>query len=151
MLQVVKANQLAVLLLLPLFLASDAIELLEQDNNELLELKATNATTTTNQTQAKAASDALPRQYPPQFGGPSGAGGGVGAGGGFNNFAGCPLCDASVYSYCSQKMLHDDCCCDFPVVQLRPPQCFYTDCSLLYAKSCYEHSLIKNCCCNNPY
>ncbi|XP_011213629.2 uncharacterized protein LOC105233289 [Bactrocera dorsalis] len=150
MLQVVKANQLVVLLLLTLFLASDAIELLEQNNNELLELKPTNAPPT-NQTKTKAASDALPRQYPPQFGGPSGGGGGVGAVGGFNNFAGCPLCDASVYSYCSQKMLHDDCCCDFPVVQLRPPQCFYTDCSLLYAKSCYEHSLIKNCCCNNPY
>uniref|UniRef100_A0A0K8V1E1 Uncharacterized protein n=1 Tax=Bactrocera latifrons TaxID=174628 RepID=A0A0K8V1E1_BACLA len=150
MLQVFKANQLVVLLLLPLFLASDAIELLEQNNIEVLELKATNATPA-NQTKAKAASNALPRQYPPQFGVPSGAGGGLGAGGGFHNFAGCPLCDASVYSYCSQKMLHDDCCCDFPVVQLRPPQCFYTDCSLLYAKSCYEHSLIKNCCCNNPY
>ncbi|KAH8420404.1 hypothetical protein KR009_009904, partial [Drosophila setifemur] len=66
---------------------------------------------------------------------------------------GCPLCDSSVYSYCSHKMVHDACCCDFPASapQLRPPQCSYYDCSLLYAKSCYEHSLIKNCCCNNPY
>nr|XP_016995134.2 uncharacterized protein LOC108056033 isoform X2 [Drosophila takahashii] len=63
---------------------------------------------------------------------------------------GCPLCDSSVYSYCSHKMVHDACCCDFPA-QLRPPQCLYYDCSLLYAKSCYEHALIKNCCCNNPY
>ncbi|XP_011181983.1 uncharacterized protein LOC105211967 [Zeugodacus cucurbitae] len=151
MLQGMKANQLVLWLLLSLFLASHAIELLEQNTNELLELKATNATQTNQTASIKAASDAIPRQYPPQFGGPSGGGGGVGAGGGFNNFAGCPLCDSSVYSYCSQKMLHDGCCCDFPVPQLRPPQCFYTDCSLLYAKSCYEHSLIKNCCCNNPY
>ncbi|XP_016925576.2 sulfur globule protein CV1 [Drosophila suzukii] len=66
---------------------------------------------------------------------------------------GCPLCDSSVYSYCSHKMVHDACCCDFPAgaPQLRPPQCLYYDCSLLYAKSCYEHALIKNCCCNNPY
>lgn len=26
---------------------------------------------------------------------------------------GCPLCDSSVYSYCSHKMVHDACCCDF--------------------------------------
>ncbi|XP_062141054.1 uncharacterized protein LOC133849163 [Drosophila sulfurigaster albostrigata] len=65
---------------------------------------------------------------------------------------GCPLCDSSVYSYCSHKMIHDACCCDFSASpQLRPPQCAYYDCSLLYAKSCYEHALIKNCCCNNPY
>lgn len=24
---------------------------------------------------------------------------------------GCPLCDSSVYSYCSAKMVHDACCC----------------------------------------
>lgn len=24
---------------------------------------------------------------------------------------GCPLCDRSVYSYCSHKMIHDACCC----------------------------------------
>ncbi|EDW72122.1 uncharacterized protein Dwil_GK10320 [Drosophila willistoni] len=66
---------------------------------------------------------------------------------------GCPLCDSSVYSYCSHKMIHDACCCDFPAAtpQLRPQQCNFYDCSLLYAKSCYEHALIKNCCCNNPY
>ncbi|XP_046802864.1 uncharacterized protein LOC124418934 isoform X3 [Lucilia cuprina] len=66
---------------------------------------------------------------------------------------GCPLCDSSVYSYCSHKLIHDSCCCDFPgtSVYQKPPQCAYNDCSLLYAKSCYEHSLIKNCCCNNPY
>ncbi|XP_017055224.1 glycine-rich cell wall structural protein [Drosophila ficusphila] len=98
------------------------------------------------------------------FGGPgSGAGVGVGMGGlGFpgqgygppGQQPGCPLCDSSVYSYCSHKMVHDACCCDFPgggAPQLRPQQCLYFDCSLLYAKSCYEHALIRNCCCNNPY
>lgn len=25
---------------------------------------------------------------------------------------GCPLCDRSVYSYCSHKMVHDACCCN---------------------------------------
>lgn len=24
---------------------------------------------------------------------------------------GCPYCDSSVYSYCSDKLLHDACCC----------------------------------------
>lgn len=24
---------------------------------------------------------------------------------------GCPFCDTSVYSYCSDKLLHDACCC----------------------------------------
>lgn len=24
---------------------------------------------------------------------------------------GCPFCDSSVYSYCSDKLLHDACCC----------------------------------------
>ncbi|SPP88698.1 uncharacterized protein LOC117590270 [Drosophila guanche] len=80
----------------------------------------------------------------PPWGPPQQPGGGGGS---------CPLCDSSVYSYCSHKMVHDSCCCDFPASapQLRPPQCSYYDCSLLYAKSCYEHALIKNCCCNNPY
>ncbi|KAH8368789.1 hypothetical protein KR084_004895 [Drosophila pseudotakahashii] len=105
----------------------------------------------------------------PSFGASgAGAGGfgglGAGAAGGFPGQGygppqppvqqpGCPLCDSSVYSYCSHKMVHDACCCDFPAAapQLRPPQCLYYDCSLLYAKSCYEHALIKNCCCNNPY
>lgn len=27
------------------------------------------------------------------------------------NRRGCPLCDSSVYSYCSLKMVHDACCC----------------------------------------
>jgi len=26
----------------------------------------------------------------------------------------CPPCDPSVYSYCSYKMIHDSCCCNFP-------------------------------------
>nr|CAD7611987.1 unnamed protein product [Timema genevievae] len=26
----------------------------------------------------------------------------------------CPLCDSSVYSYCSNKLLHDACCCISP-------------------------------------
>ncbi|XP_030382194.1 uncharacterized protein LOC115629779 [Scaptodrosophila lebanonensis] len=63
---------------------------------------------------------------------------------------GCPLCDASVYSYCSHKVVHDACCCDF-AGSGKPPQCLYYDCALLYAKTCYEHSLIKNCCCSSPY
>lgn len=25
---------------------------------------------------------------------------------------GCPLCDVSVYSYCTNKMFHDACCCN---------------------------------------
>lgn len=38
--------------------------------------------------------------YGPSGIGPSGSGGG------------CPLCDSSVYSYCSGKALHDACCCN---------------------------------------
>ncbi|KAH8375792.1 hypothetical protein KR200_010507 [Drosophila serrata] len=92
--------------------------------------------------------------FGPGFG--PGQGSGPGAGFGYvpPSQSGCPLCDSSVYSYCSHKMVHDACCCDFPATgpgQLRPPQCLYYDCSLLYAKSCFEHSLIKNCCCNSPY
>lgn len=32
----------------------------------------------------------------------------------FSSFirGGCPLCDRSVYSYCSQKLVHDECCCN---------------------------------------
>lgn len=104
---------------------------------------------------------------------------------------GCPLCDSSVYSYCSSKAIHDACCCSgplgnvIPVISLivflrkklvNPPK-FYTDysvvnltlclptgfngaigfncpitnCGYLHANSCYEHSLILNCCCNSPY
>uniref|UniRef100_A0A1A9X013 Uncharacterized protein n=1 Tax=Glossina brevipalpis TaxID=37001 RepID=A0A1A9X013_9MUSC len=65
---------------------------------------------------------------------------------------GCPLCDSSVYGYCSHKLIHDACCCGFPVaIYRKPPQCVYYDCRILYAKSCYEHNLIKNCCCQKPY
>ncbi|XP_017099599.1 uncharacterized protein [Drosophila bipectinata] len=119
-------------------------------------------------TLVAAKQDTTARQFGGQgFG--NGLGSGVGTGAGFGPGAlypggqggygpspqqpGCPLCDSSVYSYCSHKMVHDACCCDFPASapQLRPPQCSFYDCSLLYAKSCYEHLLIRNCCCNNPY
>ncbi|XP_037884197.1 uncharacterized protein LOC119634228 [Glossina fuscipes] len=64
----------------------------------------------------------------------------------------CPLCDSSVFGYCSHKLIHDTCCCTFPVaIYRKPPQCVYYDCRILYAKSCYEHNLIKNCCCQNPH
>ncbi|XP_023179271.2 uncharacterized protein LOC111605133 [Drosophila hydei] len=63
----------------------------------------------------------------------------------------CPLCDSSVYSYCSHKVEHDVCCCGFPGHQLHPSHCAIYNCSVLYAKSCYEHALIMNCCCGNPY
>nr|CAI5829751.1 unnamed protein product [Callosobruchus analis] len=61
----------------------------------------------------------------------------------------CPLCDSSVYSYCSEKLLHDSCCCrntnnPYAVV---PYQCYYADCSFLHANSCSEHKLISACCC----
>uniref|UniRef100_A0A1B0ASZ8 Uncharacterized protein n=1 Tax=Glossina palpalis gambiensis TaxID=67801 RepID=A0A1B0ASZ8_9MUSC len=26
----------------------------------------------------------------------------------------CPLCDSSVFGYCSHKLIHDTCCCTFP-------------------------------------
>ncbi|XP_054727333.1 small cysteine and glycine repeat-containing protein 4 [Anastrepha obliqua] len=160
MLRNINAKKLLLLLLLAHVLSCSTIELLEQNSNELLELKEMNSTETNKTIPLAAASNAVLRQYPPQFTGPIGGGGGIGggfnglgggAGGGLNGLGGCPLCDASVYSYCSHKMLHDDCCCNYPVPQLRPPQCYYIDCALLYAKSCYEHSLITNCCCNNPY
>ena len=32
-----------------------------------------------------------------------------------------------------------------------PYNCRISDCSYLHANSCYEHSLIYTCCCNNPY
>ncbi|CAD7085220.1 unnamed protein product [Hermetia illucens] len=62
----------------------------------------------------------------------------------------CPLCDASVYSYCSYKMAHDACCCTGQYGLAVPPQCNYRDCRLLYAKSCFEHQLITKCCCERP-
>ncbi|XP_052891738.1 uncharacterized protein LOC128299733 [Anopheles moucheti] len=88
---------------------------------------------------------------------------------------GCPLCDASVYSYCDEKVYHDACCCGS--INGAAPfgggggfggfggfgrqgvgrqgfgggGCGYQGCSFLYANSCYEHQLIVNCCCNSPY
>lgn len=52
------------------------------------------------------------------FGPGAGGNGGPGLGSSFGYPApggaqGCPLCDSSVYSYCSHKMVHDACCCDF--------------------------------------
>uniref|UniRef100_A0A182MN18 Uncharacterized protein n=1 Tax=Anopheles culicifacies TaxID=139723 RepID=A0A182MN18_9DIPT len=91
---------------------------------------------------------------------------------------GCPLCDASVYSYCDEKVYHDACCCGsingaapfggggggggfggfgpFGRQGFGGPGgfgggCGYKGCSFLYANSCYEHQLIVNCCCNSPY
>ncbi|XP_050071108.1 zinc finger homeobox protein 3 [Anopheles maculipalpis] len=91
---------------------------------------------------------------------------------------GCPLCDASVYSYCDEKVYHDACCCGsingaVPFGggggggggfggfggfgrQFGGPGgfgggCGFKGCSFLYANSCYEHQLIVNCCCNSPY
>lgn len=94
---------------------------------------------------------------------------------------GCPLCDASVYSYCDEKVYHDACCCG-SINGAAPPYgggfggfggpgggfggpgggfggfgahggggCGYQGCSYLYANTCYEHQLIVNCCCNSPY
>ncbi|KAL5288030.1 hypothetical protein ACFFRR_008710 [Megaselia abdita] len=66
---------------------------------------------------------------------------------------GCPLCDSSVFSYCDYRMFHDSCCCRSnygPQVPFRPG-CQYEDCRSLFAKSCYEHNLIRQCCCENPY
>lgn len=45
--------------------------------------------------------------------GPSGPGLGLGSsgiGGGYGS--NCPLCDSSVFEYCSHKLLHDACCCN---------------------------------------
>ncbi|XP_044731145.1 uncharacterized protein LOC123294120 [Chrysoperla carnea] len=63
----------------------------------------------------------------------------------------CPLCDSSVYSYCSDKLLHDACCCLNPYEDQLPYQCRFADCSFLHANSCREHRLITRCCCNNLY
>nr|XP_004924097.2 uncharacterized protein LOC101741856 isoform X1 [Bombyx mori] len=73
--------------------------------------------------------------YPGQYGpaGPPGA------------HPGCPLCDSSVYSYCSRKQAHDSCCCDNP--SFPGYGCRKTDCKFLYANSCEEYQLISNCCC----
>uniref|UniRef100_A0A182PNM1 Uncharacterized protein n=1 Tax=Anopheles epiroticus TaxID=199890 RepID=A0A182PNM1_9DIPT len=88
---------------------------------------------------------------------------------------GCPLCDASVYSYCDEKVYHDACCCGTinggggfggfggfgrqgfggfggPAGFGGPGGgCGYKGCGFLFANSCYEHQLIVNCCCNSPY
>nr|XP_049704730.1 spidroin-2 isoform X2 [Helicoverpa armigera] len=61
---------------------------------------------------------------------------------------GCPLCDSSVYSYCSHKQAHDACCCSSV---FNPYNCGKTDCKFLYANSCEEHQLITNCCCVDLY
>ncbi|XP_046986527.1 uncharacterized protein LOC124556604 [Schistocerca americana] len=61
----------------------------------------------------------------------------------------CPLCDSSVYSYCSEKLLHDACCCSAPLGEPLPYQCQFADCSFLHAKSCRDHRLITACCCTS--
>lgn len=47
-------------------------------------------------------------RYPDSFY-PSGIGGNL-----HDNRRKCPLCDSSVYSYCSDKLFHDSCCCYKP-------------------------------------
>lgn len=75
---------------------------------------------------------------------------------------GCPACDSSVYSYCSHKMIHDACCCHGTVPPFvgpgfgggqfgRPSYCRFQDCTFLEARSCKEHDLIVNCCCDDDY
>lgn len=84
---------------------------------------------------------------------------------------GCPLCDSSVYSYCSGKLIHDACCCSGGKTRFTAPQqlllfsislslysgaglpfnCRGMDCTFLNANSCQEYALIFTCCCNNPY
>ncbi|XP_030763436.1 uncharacterized protein LOC115887997 [Sitophilus oryzae] len=63
----------------------------------------------------------------------------------------CPICDSSVYGYCSEKLFHDSCCCNNPnnPYEQLPYQCQYADCSFLHANSCREHKLITACCCTN--
>ncbi|KAG8237878.1 hypothetical protein J437_LFUL017169 [Ladona fulva] len=63
----------------------------------------------------------------------------------------CPVCDSSVYPYCSEKLLHDACCCLDPYDTPLPYQCNYADCSFLHANSCLDHKLITRCCCNRAY
>ncbi|KAL0869406.1 hypothetical protein ABMA27_007645 [Loxostege sticticalis] len=62
---------------------------------------------------------------------------------------GCPLCDSSVYSYCSYKQAHDACCCDNP--SFMPFTCRKSSCGFLYANSCQEYHLISSCCCVDLY
>ncbi|CAB3361805.1 Hypothetical predicted protein [Cloeon dipterum] len=67
----------------------------------------------------------------------------------------CPYCDSSVYGYCSDKLLHDACCCigghRFGRQHHLPTECRYADCSFLHANTCQEHSLITRCCCSNNF
>ncbi|KAJ8950929.1 hypothetical protein NQ318_008368 [Aromia moschata] len=65
----------------------------------------------------------------------------------------CPICDSSVYSYCSDKLFHDSCCCHNPnnPYDRVPLQCQFADCSFLHANSCQEHKLITACCCVSQY
>ncbi|XP_047369641.1 uncharacterized protein LOC124957054 isoform X2 [Vespa velutina] len=63
----------------------------------------------------------------------------------------CPLCDSSIYPYCSEKLLHDACCCTNPYIEELPYQCKLADCRFLHANSCREHRLIANCCCSDDY
>ncbi|XP_026315004.1 galectin-3 isoform X2 [Hyposmocoma kahamanoa] len=58
---------------------------------------------------------------------------------------GCPLCDSSVYSYCSYKQAHDSCCCENPAYL--PYNCRKSSCKSLYANTCEEYNLISSCCC----
>ncbi|XP_013170650.1 PREDICTED: uncharacterized protein LOC106120029 isoform X1 [Papilio xuthus] len=58
---------------------------------------------------------------------------------------GCPLCDSSVYSYCSYKQAHDACCCEHS--GFMSFHCHSTNCNFVYANSCEEYHLITNCCC----
>ncbi|KAF6215855.1 hypothetical protein GE061_000190 [Apolygus lucorum] len=60
----------------------------------------------------------------------------------------CPYCDSSVYSYCTDKLLHDACCCLDPYENQLPLECKLADCSFLHANSCRDHHLITRCCCN---
>ncbi|KAF5292772.1 hypothetical protein FQA39_LY13817 [Lamprigera yunnana] len=60
----------------------------------------------------------------------------------------CPLCDSSVFSYCSEKLFHDSCCCSpYDPYYPLPYQCQYADCGFLHANTCKEHELITACCC----
>ncbi|XP_018571974.1 uncharacterized protein LOC108911504 [Anoplophora glabripennis] len=65
----------------------------------------------------------------------------------------CPLCDSSVYSYCSDKLFHDSCCCHNPnnPYDRLPLQCRFADCSFLHANTCQEHKLISACCCTSVF
>lgn len=85
-----------------------------------------------------------PGQYPGS-GYPGGYPGKPGLAGPPGAHPGCPLCDSSVYSYCSYKEAHDACCCErdtgFSL------SCRKVDCKYLYANSCQEYNLISSCCC----